>query len=121
MTVKNFYNNIHGDYNTIFSLLASDKVILHFIKQFPSDNSFTELMEMIQKGDIKASFEAAHKLKGIAANLAFSELFAKVSTLTEQLRSQTEQANPTLVKMVSDSYYSVICEINKLANSEIGI
>lgn len=116
MTVKEFYDNIHGDYNAIRSLLSADTVILHFIDRFPSDPSFEELLEAVQKRDVKASFEAAHKLKGIAANLAFSELYVTVSELSDQLRPQTEPANPTLVQKVSENYFRVICEINKLTN-----
>lgn len=112
MTVKEFYENIHGNYEDILSRLSTDEVIIHFIRRFPSDNTYKELMEAVQKSDISASFEAAHKLKGIAANLAFSELFSNLTDLSNQLRAKTEPANMSLINKVSDSYHTVLNEIN---------
>lgn len=118
MTVKEFYENIHGDYQDIFSRISADELILFFVKQFPSDSSYQELMEAVKRNDIKASFEAAHKLKGLAANLSFSELFAALHDLSEQLRPQAEPADAALVQRVRENYQIILCEIKRLENGE---
>lgn len=114
MTIKEFYENINGDYDDMLARLSTDALILHFIKRFPTDNTYFELTDAVQRADISASFEAAHKLKGIAANLSFSELFTATSRLCEQLRAQTEPANTSLLQKVSKSYHLVLQEIDAL-------
>lgn len=114
MTVKKFYENIHGDYNDLLTRLPTDALALRFIRQFPSDPSYSELMEAVRKDDITASFEAAHKLKGLAATLSFSQLFAAVNVLSEQLRPKTTVADTALVQKVSESYHIILREIHCL-------
>lgn len=118
MTCEQFYNNIRGDYSRIKGLLPSDEIIIRFVKLFAEDTAFDELLEAVKNEDIKSSFEVAHKLKGISANLAFSELYESTNALTEQLRSQKEPADPSLVKSVKQSYRAVIREINNLKDGE---
>lgn len=117
MTVKEFYENIHGDYDEILTRLPSEAFILRMIKRFPSDNTYAELIDAVQKSDISASFEASHKLKGIAANLAFSELFTASNDLSEQLRSQTEVADASLVQKITESYDTILREFNYLTDN----
>lgn len=119
MTVKEFYEKIHGNYNTIFNLFSDDSIILIFVKQFASDPSFNELMEAVMNENVNASFEAAHKLKGLAANLAFSELFKNVSVLLEQLRTQEDVAEPLLLQKVCESYRLIIEEIENFESGGI--
>lgn len=114
MTVKEFYENIHGDYNDIISRFPSDELVLYFVRQFLSDSSYTELTEAVKNNDVEASFAAAHKLKGLAANLSFSELFAMLAELSDQLRPRTEQADVALVQKIGESYRIILREIKCL-------
>lgn len=114
MTVKEFYENIHGNYEDILSRLSTDELVLYFVRRFLSDHTYLELMEAVQNSDISASFEAAHKFKGIAANLAFSELFSVLNDLLEQLRAKNNSVNPSLIQKVSDIYETILREINCL-------
>lgn len=118
MTIQQFYEHIHGDYQDFHARMPSDALILRFVRQFPSDTTYLELMDAVQKGDITQSFLAAHKLKGLAANLAFSALFEALSALSAQLRAQTEQADPALVQRVSEGYRLILREINRLEADE---
>ncbi len=114
MTIKEFYQTVQGDYEEIYDRLSSDEIILRFIKRFPNDPTYTELMEAVQRGDISASFVATHNLKGLAANFAFSKLVCALNDLTEQLRPQTKQADSLLVQKVSECYHSILLSINSL-------
>lgn len=116
MTVSEFYTKINGDYRDMLLRLPNDDFILRFIKRFPAEPTFNELMAAIEKGDIKASFEASHKLKGIAANLAFTELYKAVYELTEQLRPCTDTADSLIVNRVCNSYHCILNEIRCLEN-----
>lgn len=114
MDVQEFYELVRGDYEDVCFRLPSDEFILRFLKKFRADTTFSELLDAVQSGDINQSFEAAHKLKGIAANLGFKELYQKVSFLTEQLRKKTEQADASLLDSVNSSYQTIIKYIQEL-------
>lgn len=117
MTVKEFYSKIGGDYDNALLRLPNDTLIIRFIKLFASDKSYSELTEAVQNGDINASFQAAHKLKGVAANMAFTELYHAVSALNEQLRPLTTPADPILMQKVTSSYNQILSEIPLIRNS----
>lgn len=118
MTVSEFYQSIHGDYAALLEGLSSDALILHFVRRFAADNTYAELTQAVERADISASFEAAHKLKGIAANLAFSQLFAALSDLSEQLRPQTEPADAALLQRVGESYHLILRQIGSLEGGD---
>ena len=62
--------------------------------------------------DYSEGYSQAHALKGVAANLAFTELQAKASALTDQLRPQTAQADAALLAEVEKAYALVVDTIN---------
>lgn len=117
-TVQEFYKNINGDYEDVMLRLPNDDMVRRFIKRFVNDNTYSELLCAIEKGDIKASFEAAHKLKGIVANLAFSELYKVTSLLCDQLRNLDAQADIELVDELKSAYEEVIKQEELLDNNE---
>lgn len=104
MTLQECYAMLHGNYEDARSRLAMDRLIEKFILKFPDDTSMDLLNKSVAAGDIQESFRAAHTLKGVAANLAFTELMDRVSELTEQLRPCTEPADEALYQKVKDSY-----------------
>lgn len=108
MTAKEFYASIGGDYEDIVHRLPTDEMIIRFVRRFTTDGTYKELTAAVENGDISASFEAAHKLKGIAANLAFTDLYRAVSALAEQLRPQNRQADVTLMQRVAECYQAVL-------------
>ena len=108
MTVQECYEKLHGNYEDAKSRLMNDRLITKFMLKFPGDDSITILREAVKAGDIETSFRGAHTLKGVAANLGFTELQQAASDLTEQLRSRTAQADPELVRRVEEAYSLVI-------------
>lgn len=118
MTTREFYESIHGSYDNVLTRLPTDAAVVRFLKRFPSEKTYSELMRAVERDDIPAGFEAAHKLKGIVGNLAFFELFTALTELTEQLRPQTESADAALVAKVKESYDAVIRGIEMLFASD---
>lgn len=58
---------------------------------FAEDKNFELCADALQKQDYRAAFEAAHALKGVAANLELTPLQKAISTLVEALRSHRPQ------------------------------
>lgn len=116
MTIEECYNKLHGDYNEAKGRLMSDRLIDRFIRKFPLDPSMDALREMVAVGDNPSAFRAVHTLKGVAANLAFTELFRNAFNLTEQMRDCVSDADPELLAAVEDSYALVIKTLEEYIN-----
>lgn len=117
MTLEECYSKLHGNYTEAKTRLMNDKLIERFILKFPDDPSMTTLQEMIEAGDIEKSFRAVHTLKGVAANLAFTQLFRDASNLTEQLRPLQSPADPELYSILQKTYDLVISTLKEYGES----
>lgn len=113
MTVKEFYEVTGGDYQAALELFMKDELIKKFVLKFADDDSYPNLKRAVEQGDIQAAFQAAHTLKGVAANLNFTKLKQAVSVLTEQLRPCEQPADGQLVADV-DRCYQLIMDNMKL-------
>lgn len=118
MTIEECYSKLHGNYAEAKTRLMNDKLIERFILKFPADPSMDALKEMIEAGDIAASFRSVHTLKGVAANLAFTQLFRDASNLTEQLRPLQSPADPELYATLLKTYDMVIATLKEYAESK---
>ena len=118
MTLEECYNNLHGDYEEAKTRLMNERLIERFILKFPEDPSMGALLEMIEAGDNVAAFRAVHTLKGVAANLAFTQLFRDASNLTEQLRDLKSNPDPEFVSTLKTTYNLVISTLKEYAASK---
>ncbi len=86
MTVKEFYEIVGGDYNTALSRMMNDDFIKRMLSKFHSNNGFESIIRGYERKDFKALFEGAHSLKGVAGNLALTNLYNDASVVTEATR-----------------------------------
>lgn len=114
MSIQEFYTNINGDYEEIMHRLQKEDTVLRFVKRFALDGTYDELAAAVESGDISASYEAAHKFKGLVANLAFTDLYRAASELTEQLRPLNVRADAFLMQRVSECYQTVLEQEKRL-------
>lgn len=112
MTLKECYDRMNGSYEDAKLRLMMDSMVERFMFKFLEDDTMANLRAAVAEKNIPDSFRAAHTLKGVAANLSFTELQAKASALTEQLRPQTAQADAMLLGDVEKAYARVIDTIN---------
>lgn len=116
MTVRELYTAMQGDYEDALQRFFTDDLIIRFLKRFSSDSSFRELLNAVECGNISLSFEAAHKMKGVAGTLSFTQLYRALHNLTEQLRSQVSPADPSLVEEVCRSFFCIMDAIDHFEN-----
>lgn len=118
MTIEECYSKLQGNYTEAKTRLMNDKLIERFILKFPDDPSMDTLQKMIETGDNAAAFRAVHTLKGVAANLAFTQLFRDASNLTEQLRPLQSPADPELYNVLKQTYDIVINTLKEYSESK---
>ena len=60
------------------------------LQMFMSDDAFERLDQALRENDRKKAFDAAHSLKGVAANLGLDSLLQAISQIVEVLRRDTD-------------------------------
>ncbi|MDO4483108.1 MAG: Hpt domain-containing protein [Clostridia bacterium] len=111
MTVPELYVALNGNYDEAKSRLMNDRLIDKFVLKFLADPTMQTLHDAVASGDIEESFRAAHTMKGVAGNLAFTMLADAAHQLTEQLRPRTDKADDALYAAVVRAYESTISAI----------
>lgn len=79
-----------------------------FLMSFPEDPHFDDMVDSLQKRDVKAAFLAAHSLKGIAGNLSLIRLHERLIPLVEVLRADNFPEDPKLITEVTEAYREVV-------------
>lgn len=118
MTLQELYTKINGNFEEAKSRLMSEKFIEKFALMYLADDSFANLQAAVTAGNIADSFRGAHTLKGVSANLAFSELQQAAEALTEQLRPQTAAADASLFEAVKAAHEKVVAGLNEYKASK---
>ena len=98
MNVKEFYESINGDYQRALSVMMSDSLIERMINKFMANNAYQDMVNAYDNKDYAALFPLAHTFKGVAGNLALSELYEIASIITEATRNG---ATPNLDNEIS--------------------
>lgn len=118
MLLKECYDALGGDYESVRERIPKDSIIEKFVIKFLSDPSYENLQQAMENGNYGEAFRAAHSLKGVCANLGFQALGEDASLLTESLRDKEEQQIDKeecqrLYEKVSDNYKVVVDVIRK--------
>lgn len=114
MTVQEFYDEVGGDYNDIMSRLRTEDRIKKFAGMFTRDESYNMLTKSIQDGDTEEAFRAAHTMKGMCQNMAFTRLYQSSHEITEILRRKDLEGARKMLDVVTEDYNIVIASIGKL-------
>lgn len=87
MTLQECYAALNGNYDEALSRLMSDRLVSKFVLKFLDDGSYALLEQSLKDGNMEEAFRAAHTIKGMCLNLAFTRLGKSSSALTEELRA----------------------------------
>ena len=97
MNVKELYESINGDYQRALSVMMSDSLIERMINKFMANNAYLDMVKAYENKDYASLFPLAHTFKGVAGNLALTELYEIASIITEATRNG---ATPNLDKEI---------------------
>jgi len=88
MSLAEFYAAIGGDISDVLSRLPDERIVLKYVRKFPSDPTYAYLLSAFETESREKAFLAAHTLKGLCLNLGFTELYRISSALCEKLRNE---------------------------------
>lgn len=91
MTVEELYENMGASYESAKRVLQLDKLITKFILKYPTDDSFERIRSSWAERDAQGTFDGAHSMKGVCANLGLDDLSARASVLAEEFRPGNER------------------------------
>jgi HPt (histidine-containing phosphotransfer) domain-containing protein len=81
---------------------------------FGKDQSFQTLTKSIKAGDVDEAFRAAHTMKGMCQNMAFTRLYQSSHDITETLRGKDLETAKAQINIVTKDYNRVLTGIYKL-------
>lgn len=67
---------------------SKEELYIKLVRKVPGDPGFSELSSCIEKSDLDAAFEQAHRLKGSISNLSLNPLKDPIERITESLREK---------------------------------
>ena len=114
MTVKECYEQMGSNYESVLGRMGSEAMIKRFALKFLNDPSFNDLKEDLIKKDGEEAFRAAHTLKGVCLNLGVDELYEVSAELTEKLRGRETAGSEELFQKVSQKYQKTVAAIQGL-------
>ena len=106
MTLKECYAALGGDYEEAMGRLRSERLVQKFVLKFLADGSYQLRGDSLAARDRATAFRASHTIKGVCANLAFSDLLASSEALTEALRDggAPQPDEEALIQRVKEDY-----------------
>ena len=117
MTLQECYAAMGGNYEEVLGRLRSDRLIQKFVLKFMDDGSYQLLISSMEEGNCEEAFRAAHTIKGVCQNLAFTHLAQSSSALTEALRSGMSPEAPGLLEKVKADYQRTVSAIQEFQAS----
>lgn len=120
MTIKECYAALEGNYDDVLGRLRSDRLVQKFVLKFLDDSSYGLLLDSLASGNIQEAFRAAHTIKGMCQNLAFTRLEKSSTALTEALRGGDAALAEKLLPAVKEDY-SITCDAIKKFKAASGL
>ena len=93
-----------------------EPLLAKFVKKFPSDATYGQLLDALKQQDHQALEAASHTLKGVAANMGFARLSQRCDTLVKALRAG-ERGQEVLAQMTAD----ISAEYDKIVQAIAGL
>lgn len=94
--------------------VGNEKLFLDFLKKFPKDKSFENMMSEIQNSNSQEAFKAAHTLKGVAGNLSLDGFYQVLVPMVEDLRLGQLESAKEKSQEVSKKYNELVDFLNTL-------
>ena len=104
---QTIFNAYGGDNSTAMGrFFGNEGMYLRFLDMFFQDESFQQLENALDAGDLKDAFAAAHTLKGVAGNMGLTPFYEAVCVNVERQRTEEPRKDyPVLCKAIQAEFY----------------
>lgn len=96
---------------------GNEDLLLKHIRRFPSDASFTALMQAMETEQREAVKVACHTLKGVSGNLGLTPLFTAACDMMAILRRDDQADLSKPYQAVHAAYDDAIALVHAIANA----
>jgi len=72
---------------TISRFMDNSEIYIRFLNRFPDEDRITPIKEAVAEKDYEKLLSAAHKLKGVSANLGMNSLSKKAAEIVTKVRN----------------------------------
>lgn len=109
MTVKEFYEELNGDYEGTMSRLLKEERMVKYLRKLPDGPDYPDLMRNLAAENWPEAFRNVHTIKGVALNLGLSALAKVSSDLCEEIRNGPPQIDLTeMTEAVTAEYQKTL-------------
>ena len=93
---------------TVARFGGNETVMLHFLKNFPEDQTIITLREAMASGSRDTLKMAVHSLKGLSGNLGLTPLFEAASVMMNTLRANESADVQMQYKALENAYQATL-------------
>jgi len=93
-------------------VMNNTKLYVKFLTKFKNDTKLDDLEKAFAAGDMEKARNAAHTIKGLAANLSLMELYKQSLALETQIKGGA--AEPAQLDTVKTAFAKTLQEIDKV-------
>jgi HPt (histidine-containing phosphotransfer) domain-containing protein len=106
-------NVIYVDFaDGVKRVMNNTKFYVKLLTKFRNDTKLYDLEAALAAGNLEAAQEAAHTIKGVAANLSLAELFKQSLELETQI--QAKSVKPDQLETVKSVFDLTVQEVDKV-------
>lgn len=118
--LRTIYQRVGGDFDSICERFSKEERVMKYLIKFAASKDYLELEEAYKNLQYEDIFRSTHNMKGVAANLGFTELYNKCETLCEMTRGGDPGTDISgNVKEISTAYHKVIDALNAMIEEGI--
>lgn len=87
-----------------------------FVRKYPQDGTFQQIIAAMNERDHRGLENAAHTLKGLAANMGFAKLSKECDVIVKALRGGEQDLDilQTMIDNVTAEHQKIIAAIDKM-------
>jgi HPt (histidine-containing phosphotransfer) domain-containing protein len=93
-------------------VMNNAKLYVKLLTKFKNDTKLDDLESSLAAGDFETAQNAAHTIKGVAANLSLTELFKQSLELETQIKAKS--VNPAQLETVKTVFTQTLQEVEKV-------
>lgn len=111
MTIRELYDAVGGDYDDFLKRIPREDLIGKLVVKYARSERFAELFAAYEAKDYKKVFDVSHTIKGMAANISFTEARNTMSEICEAVRNGEPKEDIGPLLKTAETQYRTLLEL----------